>query len=112
MGKKLAVSVILREPKTGEVKTFLAGEDVPEWANLTEHFVVAGEDGEEPREPETPEGNAPDGSGEGDADSVVEAPAKNASVEDWRTYAVSQGANESDVAEATRADLIAKYGEN
>ena len=111
MGKKLAVSVILREPKTGEVKTFLAGEDVPKWANLTEHFVTGEEDDEEPREPETPEANAPGGSGEGGADGV-ESPAKNASLEDWRSYAVSQGANESDVAEATRADLIAKYGEN
>lgn len=40
---------------------------------------------------------------------VVE-PARNASTEDWRTYAIAKGAQAEDVADLKRDDLVDLYG--
>ena len=37
-------------------------------------------------------------------------PARNATQEQWAAYAVSQGMDEAEAADASRADLIAAYG--
>jgi hypothetical protein len=43
-------------------------------------------------------------------DTPVEKPKKTAAVEEWRAYARTQGLTEADVADATKADLIALVG--
>jgi hypothetical protein len=44
-----------------------------------------------------------------DAD-LVDQPAGNASTEDWRAYALTQGATEDEVADLSRKELRDKYG--
>lgn len=44
-----------------------------------------------------------------DAD-LVEQPAGNASADDWRAYALTQGATEDEVAALSRNELREKYG--
>jgi hypothetical protein len=39
------------------------------------------------------------------------APMKNARVDEWRAYAVSMGLDETEAAEATRDDLVARFGD-
>lgn len=39
-----------------------------------------------------------------------EAPAGNASLEEWQAYARSQGATDADIEDKTRNDLRAQYG--
>lgn len=79
-----------------------------------------------PEKPKTDEGNGDgDGDGQGDqnpddetggknpddsAQEPVEKPAKTGPVAVWREYAVSQGHDPDEAADATRADLIAQYG--
>lgn len=41
---------------------------------------------------------------------LVERPAGNASAEDWRAYALTQGATEDEVADLSRNDLRDQYG--
>lgn len=48
---------------------------------------------------------------EGDSSSPsVQEPAGNASTDEWRSYALSLGATEDDIADLTRNDLRDKYG--
>lgn len=44
------------------------------------------------------------------ADDAVEQPAGNGPVQEWRAYAVTQGATEDEVAGMSRKDLRDKYG--
>lgn len=45
-----------------------------------------------------------------DDDSTSDVPGGNASLEDWKGYARTQGASEADLEGATRNDLRAAYG--
>lgn len=45
------------------------------------------------------------------ASARIDRPAKNASQGAWAAYAISQGANAETVADMSRAELIARYGE-
>lgn len=40
------------------------------------------------------------------------APAKNGKLEDWQAFAKSKGATDQDLADVSRDDLVAKYGES
>lgn len=82
-----------------------------------------------PKKPKTDEGNGDgdgdNGDGQGDQNpddetggqnpddstqETVEKPAKTGPVAAWREYAVAQGHDPDEAADATRADLIALYG--
>lgn len=67
-------------------------------------LVVVTPDGDQADTP-TPEPEAP---------AEVEVggpPVKSAKVDDWRTWAISQGGDEDEVAAATKQDLIDTYGQ-
>lgn len=59
-------------------------------------------------EPELPPAEAP--SADETPEEAPEQPAGNATVEEWRTYALSKGASESEVTDLGRNDLRDKYG--
>lgn len=46
----------------------------------------------------------------GDTD-AIEAPAKNASADDWRAFAIAQGMDADEAEKASRAELIERYGD-
>lgn len=85
MARRLARNVGMRAP-TGEVRVFLAGEEVPGWAadRIDPSFF------------------------EGDADAAVEAPpraGKGSGRDEWAAYAASLGVDVDD--DAGRDDIIA-----
>lgn len=70
-----------------------------------------------PQESAAPEGEAPSdddgdlgGGSDDQTEGPVDKPAKTAPVAAWRDYAISQGHDPDEAAEAARADLIAQYG--
>ena len=60
----------------------------------------------------SPDGDQADAPAPDDTPAEVEGPpVKSAKVDDWRTWALSQGGDEDEVAAATKQDLIDTYGQ-
>ncbi len=114
MGKVLTGTVSVRNPESGEQRTFEAGsKPAASWAKLITN-PRAWED--EPTAPEPEDDDTKDGAdaggdgGDGGDDVSGDAPARNASTETWREYAKSEFGVEFD-ADATRAQIIGSLEE-
>ncbi len=95
---------------TGAIKPYVEPEPVidEEEDNLGDGEDLGDGDGDDLGEGEDG-GDSP--AADEAAQPVPAQPKKTASTEEWRGYAVLRGMPEAEAAEATRADLIAKFGD-
>lgn len=88
---RVTANVLIGHPGTGEPTVLLAGDEVPEWAAglIGSHVLDAPGD--------------PEGDPEGDK------PAGNASLEEWRAYALANGKSEGDLDDLKRDEIRALF---
>lgn len=96
---RLVANVLVSHPGTGEPVALLAGTEVPEWAAgmLGAHVL------DEAPDEEPDEGDEDPGEGE--------KPAGNASLDDWRAYALANGKSETDLDGLKRDEIRDLFAE-